>query len=90
MTPDQLQLPLPRLATHVTLLAAEPRKSSSPAQRAATRPIKEVVPVPFWHCAVPTCLGTMAGRRLAKALRPARMASRPRSGRWALGSESHL
>lgn len=37
-----------------------------------------------------TCLGTMAGRRLAKALRPARIASRPRSGRCALGRLSHL
>lgn len=37
-----------------------------------------------------TCLGTMAGRRLANALRPARMASRPRSGRLSLGRESHL
>ena len=36
------------------------------------------------------CRGTMAGRRLAKALSPARMASRPRSGRWVAGSVSHL
>lgn len=32
----------------------------------------------------------MAGRRLAKAFRPARMASRPRSGRCAEGRVSHL
>ena len=36
------------------------------------------------------CRGTMAGRRLANALSPARMASRPRSGRWVAGRVSHL
>jgi hypothetical protein len=32
----------------------------------------------------------MAGRRLAKAFRAARMASKPRSGLWAAGRLSHL
>jgi hypothetical protein len=37
-----------------------------------------------------TCGGTMAGRRLANALRPALRPSRPRSGRCSAGSVSHL
>ena len=32
----------------------------------------------------------MAGRRLAKAFSPDRMASRPRSGLWVAGKVSHL
>jgi hypothetical protein len=37
-----------------------------------------------------TCRGTMAGRRFANALRPARRPSSPRSGRCSAGSVSHL